>query len=97
MGLYIEIYNFYLNLLFGETQLIEDAGSKTAQGTFLDNWWLVEQWFPLANPNSGSELLSFVQYLPTILSIITIAFIVFLFIFTIWKFFKLIYNIINWF
>ena len=95
MGLYIEIYNFYLNLLFGGTDLIEDIGSKTHQGLFLDNGREIFQRFPLANQNSGSELLSFVQYLPTILSIITIAFIVFLFIFTIWKFFKLIYNIIN--
>lgn len=95
MGLYIEIYNFYLNLLFGNTSLIEDMGNKTEQGLFLNSGWTIADWFPLANINSGQELLSFVQYIPTILSIITIAFIVFLFIFTIWKFFKLIYSIIN--
>ena len=95
MGLYVEIYNFYLNLLFGGTELLEDGGNARNPGWFLDFNWTVHDWFPSANPNSGSELLSFVQYLPTILSIITIAFIVFLFILTIWTLFKLIYNVIK--
>ena len=95
MGLFVEIYNFYFNLLFGGTDLIEDLGNSTTPGVFLNKWWDVASWFPQANPNSGSELLSFVQYLPAILSIITIAFIVFLFILTIWTLFKLLYNIVK--
>ena len=95
MGLYLEIYNFYFNLLFGGTDLIEDAGNQTQPALFIDQWRDIAHWFPQANQNSGSELLSFVQYLPTILSIITIAFIVFLFILTIWTLFKLLYNVIK--
>ena len=95
MGLYLEIYNFYFNLLFGNTDLIELSGDARNPGLFLDFNWTVKDWFPSANPNSGSEILSFVQYLPTILSIITIAFIVFLFILSIWTLFKLLYNVIK--
>lgn len=95
MGLYLEIYNFYLNLLFGGTNLIDVDGTQIQPGLLHHENWTIDTWFPGANPNSGSELLSFVQYLPTILSIITIAFIVFLFILTIWTLFKLLYNVIK--
>lgn len=95
MGLYLEIYNFYFNLLFGGTELIENSGTTTLPGYYLHDNWTIDTWFPGVNTNSGTEILSFVQYLPTILSIITIAFIVFLFILTIWTLFKLLYNVIK--